>query len=391
MSVGSFRVDSYATAPPPRSAVEALDQAMLRSYSIERAVDYGASLDDVLKLRRRVEAGHGWSDVALQLADDNQLRAAHAAATGRSPVASRFLLHAAACCRLAQAGLEHDAERRLQAYERQARSFAAAMQPASSDLAGEHFEVAHRGAGHGAWLFRAPGLEAGGPAVVVWGGADGWCEAFQTSVALYLERGLSVCLLELPGQGLARLRQGSMLGFDFTRLVSATLDVLVARGAAQHRFGVVGHSAGGSLALAAAAADDRVAACSTNGGSTDLRQGLLKYPRVLQRFGRMLGTAASEAETLDFLEQLDLEKAARSMRASLLCLQGGEDALVTDNEARRLVALRGRPAATLEYWPAGVHCLYNHALERNCVITDWFATQLAGDGTALRISSRRAI
>ena len=43
----SFRVDSYTVAPPARSTGEAHDLAMLRAYSIERAMDYGVSLDDV--------------------------------------------------------------------------------------------------------------------------------------------------------------------------------------------------------------------------------------------------------------------------------------------------------------------------------------------------------
>jgi hypothetical protein len=33
----------------------------------------------------------------------------------------------------------------------------------------------------------------------------------------------------------------------------------------------------------------------------------------------------------------------------------------------------------LEYWPMGAHCLYNHTVERNSVMADWFADQLSGD------------
>jgi alpha-beta hydrolase superfamily lysophospholipase len=212
--------------------------------------------------------------------------------------------------------------------------------------------------------------------VVVWGGADGWCEAFHASVRAYTERGLSVCLLELPGQGLARLRHGSVLDVSFTRLVSAALDVLVERGFAPGRMGVVGHSAGGALALAAAAADSRIRACCSNGGSPQML-GLARYPRVSQRIGRMLGEQTTEAQVLAFFEAMRLEDAARDMRASLLCLQGGLDPLVDNTEAEHLVALRGPHAATLVCWPEGVHCLYNHALERNAVLVDWLARALA--------------
>ncbi|MFD0668289.1 alpha/beta hydrolase family protein [Ramlibacter sp. MAHUQ-53] len=381
-----LHVDSFLAASPPPSPDRELDQAMLRAYSIERMVDYGCALEDVLKLRRRVEAGHAWPDVARLLADDNEVRAEAAASAGQSATATRYLLHAAACCRVAQASLEEEPAQRLAVYERQARLFRAALRPAPG-TGSDYFEVRHHGASHAAWLFPAATLSSGGPAVVVWGGADGWCEAFHAGVSAYLERGLSVCLLELPGQGLARLRHGSFLQPDFTRLVSATLDALVERGADPQRLGVAGHSAGGALTLAAAAADDRIRACCSNGSSDQLLRGLQKFPRVLQRFGRMLGAGAGagagagvgvgEAEVAAFFDAVDLTQAARRMRASLLCLHGGQDPLVTDEEMHRLVARRGADAATLEAWPEGGHCLYNHAAERNGVIAGWFAHQLA--------------
>lgn len=226
-------VDSFPEHPPQRSADPAQDQALLRAYSIERSVDYGCELEYVLKLRRWVEAGHGWADTALQLADDNEQRVVRAAAADHPAQAAKYRAQAAACCRLAQAGLENDGERRVLAYERQAALFRQSVSdPAGAG--GGFIEMRHRGKPHAAWLFRAL-PPSGNPWVVVWGGADGWCEAFHGSVRNYTERGLSVCLLELPGQGLARLRHGSHLDAGFTDFVSATLDVLVARGAAAYR------------------------------------------------------------------------------------------------------------------------------------------------------------
>src|SRR5690606_23181456 len=108
------------------------------------------------------------------------------------------------------------------------------------------------------------------------------------SVGFYLERGLSVCLVEIPGQGLARLQHGSYLDERFTDMVSLLLDALISRGAAE-QFGVVGHSLGGTMALVAAAADERIVACATNGGSVQLAKGMRKYPRVLERIARMSG------------------------------------------------------------------------------------------------------
>lgn len=370
----SLLVDSFPQCPPHRSKDPALDQAMLRAYSLERSVDYGCALEDVLKLRRWVEAGYGWADTALLLANDNEQRAVRAGETDQPSLAARFWAQAAACCRLAQAGLEDHVQRRVQVYERQAALFERSVS-AAIGVHGECIDMQHQGKPHRAWLFRAAPVP-GDPVVVVWGGADGWCEAFHRSVPFFTQRGLSVCLLELPGQGLARLRHGSTLDTSFTDFVSASLDMLMARGAAGDRFGVVGHSAGGSLALAAAAADRRIRACCTNSGSLRLFDALQKYPRVLQRLGRTMGDGTNESAVRAFLERLDLEGAVRGMQASLLCLHGGRDPLVDNAEAQQLVELRG-PEGKLAYWPQGVHCLYNHAIERNTVVAQWFATELS--------------
>jgi alpha-beta hydrolase superfamily lysophospholipase len=374
MTTTTFHVDSFVQRNPGRSEDEALDQAMLRAYSIERSVDYGCSLEDVLKLRRWVEAGNGWVGTALLLADDNEQRALRATQTNQALLAMRYLGQAAACCRLAQAGLEADGQHRVQVYERQASLFRRSVSGFPTSRV-EFFEVGHHGKPHAAWLFRPTALAPDAPTVVIWGGADGWCEAFHGSVPFYAEQGLAVCLLELPGQGLARLRHGSVLGPDFGGFVSAALDALTARGSPGDRFGVVGHSAGGSLALAAAGANSRIRACCSNGGSVRLLNGLKKYPRVLQRFSRMMGEDGHEEGVSSFLENLNLEGAALNMQASLLCLQGGLDPLVNYAEAQQLVDLRS-PRATLEYWPEGVHCLYNHATERNSFLAEWFARQL---------------
>ncbi len=374
MKTAPLHVDSFTLCPPRRSEDEALDQAMLRAYSVERSVDYGAALEDVLKLRRWVEAGHQWVGTALLLADDNEKRALRAEQNNEPLNVVRYQAFAAACCRLAQAALETDVQHRALVYERQVMHFKRALSATDPSRA-VSFSILHGGKPHIAWLFRPALFSSNTPTVLVWGGADGWCEAFYTSVQWYLEKGLAVCLLELPGQGLSRLRHDSVLDADFKAFIKVALDTLIAHGAARDRFGVVGHSAGGFLALVAAAADRRIRACCTNGGALHPLDGFKKYPRVLERFGRMMGGAIGDDDVATLLDGFELERVALNMQASLLCLHGGQDPLVASSDAQALVALRG-PEATLVHWPEGVHCLYNHAVERNGVLARWFASQL---------------
>src|SRR5690606_20025027 len=61
---------SWRPGVPP-GAPSALDEAMLRAYTVARSLDYGVSIDDVLKLHRRVAAGAGWVATAIALAEDD--------------------------------------------------------------------------------------------------------------------------------------------------------------------------------------------------------------------------------------------------------------------------------------------------------------------------------
>jgi alpha-beta hydrolase superfamily lysophospholipase len=370
----SIRVDGWDPARLVASTESALDLAMLRAYPTERSMDYGCSLEDVLKLQRRVQQGAGWVNVASLLASDDLARAQAAREAGAFRTAATFYQHAAACLRLAQAALEEHPDQRLATYRDNVDAFSDAMRLCG--LAEARFEVLHQGAKHGAWLFQPAYRDTPPPCVLVVGGADGWCEAFYGSVPAFLERGLAVCLLELPGQGLARLQHASYLDRGFTRMISATLNALAPSGIAPGRFGILGHSMGGSLALRAAADDDRLRACATNGGSVELAQGMRKFPRVLRRLGRMMGKDCPDDAVLGFIEQLDLATVASTLSIPVLCLQGGQDPIVSDEEARQLGVLRGTHPFTYEYWPEGTHCLYNHSVERNAVVADWFACQL---------------
>jgi 3-(3-hydroxy-phenyl)propionate hydroxylase len=364
-------VDSWTEAGAGPGTPTAHDEAMLRAYGFDRAVDYGMSLDDVMLLDKRVRGGADWMQVLQRLGEDELIRATLQSTRNHAASASAFYLHAAACFRLAQAGSEDDEARRVALYERQVEAFSRGVTLSGYDAT--PLEFIHRGAPHRGWLVRPPRATAS--CVLVWGGADGWCEAFWRSVPAFLERGMAVCLTELPGQGLARLRQGSYLDGAFTTMVSAAIDQLCALDFAPQRFGVVGHSMGGTLAMAAAAADPRIIACVSNGGNLERRAGD-QYPRATRRMERMLGPGGDAGA---FFASLDLPARLPSMPAKLLCVQGGRDVLVPDEQAHRIVALRGEGHATLAYWPGGVHCIYNHAVERNALIADWLAQALDRD------------
>lgn len=356
-----------AKAPSPN------DEAMLRSYGFDRSFDYGMSLEDLLLLDKRVRSGADWVQVLTHLGEDQLQRAAQQVDRRHSGSASTFYLHGAACFRLAQAGLEEEPVQRLAMYQRQVDAFRQGAE--RSGLAASSLHITYAGVPHQAWLVRPESRPERARGVLVWGGADGWCEAFWRSVPSFLERGLAVCLLELPGQGLARLQHGSFLRSSFTEMVSQVLDQFDSWGLDPQSAGVVGHSMGGTLAMAAAAADPRIRACVSNGGAMEKR-GEDKFPRATRRVERLLGPGGDAGS---FYRALDLRERLPSLAGKLLCVQGGCDALVADEQAHQILALRGPANATLAYWPDGVHCVYNHATERNALVADWLAQTLGAE------------
>lgn len=370
-------IDSWPRPAAGALAVEKApspnDEAMLRSYGLDRSFDYGMSLEDLLLLDKRVRSGADWVQVLTHLGEDQLQRAAQQVDRRHSGSASTFYLHGAACFRLAQAGMEEEPLQRLAMYQRQVSAFRQGAELSGRDVRSR--QITYAGVHHQAWLVRPESRPQLARGVLVWGGADGWCEAFWRSVPSFLERGLAVCLIELPGQGLARLQHGSFLSSTFTQMVSQVIDQFGSWGLDPQSAGVVGHSMGGTLAMAAAAADPRIRACVSNGGLMEKR-GEDKFPRATRRVERLLGPGG---DAQAFYRSLDLRARLPAMRGKLLCVQGGCDPLVADEQAHQIVALRGPADATLAYWPDGVHCVYNHATERNSLVADWLAHALGTD------------
>jgi dienelactone hydrolase len=119
------------------------------------------------------------------------------------------------------------------------------------------------------YFFRAGGTRS--PAVVLVNGSDGpdtamWCAYGAEAV----DRGYHAILVDGPGQQAALFRQGVHFIPDWERVVSPTVDWLLARDDVDpERIAMVGCSQGGYWAPRAAAHEPRIAACIADPGVFD--------------------------------------------------------------------------------------------------------------------------
>ncbi|MGE0517076.1 MAG: alpha/beta hydrolase family protein [Hyphomicrobiaceae bacterium] len=363
--------------PPPAPAELSDSQrneldAHRRAMPLQRLLDNGVEYADAVAWHGLAERGVRWVDAGVWLAETQLRRAEAARAAGHPRSACIAFRHASACFRFAQSALTRDDDSKRALYRRLIDAFSAAavLDPAPILKLEIPFS---RGPLFG-WLLE-PSDGQSSATVIVFGGADGWREAYFTGAAYLLERGLSVLLLDGPGQGETRLFGGVHLDIDYAAACSAALEHL------QDKFGkgpigIWGNSMGGHLAAMAVARDARFAACCVNGGSIRPLETLDRFPRFIDKLAAMVGTTDA-GRVLAVMRHYDLTSGVDAIRCPLLVLHGGADLVFLPENGRRIYTGASSQDKTMLYWDDGDHCLYNHAHEKNCIVSDWFHDRLA--------------
>ena len=170
-------------------------------------------------------------------------------------------------------------------------------------------------------FYRASGSSA--PTVLVIGGADTCHEdRFLSQGRYYLDRGYSVALVDLPGQGLVP-EQGLYWEAEAERSIAAVIDELIACfGVEPRRLALLGMSLGGYFACRAAAHEPQLAAVIA---TTPLPRPAELFARVAKEEAEGGGAMVSDAARKN--RQVLLWKAGMTAPSDLL---GRSDAMVAD-------------------------------------------------------------
>jgi alpha-beta hydrolase superfamily lysophospholipase len=360
-----------STLPTADPEVLKLNTAHRRAMPLQRLIDYGMSYEDASRLHALVEQGADWKWVAENIGASHLQSARTAISYGHSQSARDHYLLACAGFRAAQSTFLHDTPERLRLYRQVIDSFALAahlMTPPPVKL-----EIpSDAGRLSGWWLMPAHASKA--PVVIIFGGADGWREAYYDAGRYLLERGMSILLLDGPGQGESRLIHRVYIDESYAKQFSLAVDMLLRLEQVSH-VALFGNSLGGTLAAGTAAQDPRIAAVCVNGGSAQPIEVLDRFPRFIERIAAMVGTT-NTIRAREVLAAFDLGPTLANIKCPLLITHGGADAIFSVANARRIYDEAGAADRHFAVWEDGDHCVYNHAVERNCLIADWFSDRL---------------
>ena len=348
----------------PGLALELEGEAALRQLTLQRLMAYGVEYGDAARLRAAIEAGAQWKVACLAIAEDVLTEI-------REPPPSRAsqcgrMMRASALLRMAQMMMLTDDEERRTLYRRAAALF----EEAGSELSGfVRTLVPCRGTHLVGWFVPAKS-GSGERTVVVVGGIEGWAMDLAPQAASLVERGLSVFLLDGPGQGESRLEYGAYLTERWTGDILNVLDHLQERFASRS-FGLLGNSMGGNFAIHYAAADSRIAACCNNGA---VRVPLSQRSRT-NFFPKM--EAFFDPPSDGVWASLEITPSSVTSTAPFLIVHGEFDPLVTVDDSRQLLEWSRSHDKQMHVFAKGDHCVYDKPSDRADLISDWFASRLS--------------
>ncbi len=340
--------------------------ALWRAMSPTRLLDCGMDYGDVLALWHRTRRGAAWDAAAEDLADTQLHRARDAERAGHCLSALEAYRAAIADLVFAQMAFNFGGDRKHELYGRLASVASHAATLAAPVW--ERLELPHQNGWLRGWLVPPPTGSAIGT-VIVFGGQSGWGLAYLRLADALTRRGMAAILAEGPGQGESRLAGGVHLDVDVAEGYRRFVDLALSRPELGGAVGLWGNSLGGLYGALTAAADPRVSACCVNGAPAAPR--LLEFRTFTEQAAAMIGSQDAERIRAVF-DGLRFDPEQHRIEGPVLVLHGGEDPIVTLDEQRPFLAATSHDASALHVVDDGEHTLYNHAGERNALVTDWF-------------------
>jgi pimeloyl-ACP methyl ester carboxylesterase len=315
-----------------------------------------------------------WYQQWMRTADRNRQRGEAALACGHTKTALSNWLRAANYYRTAQAFLGDRDSRKCRALGQMVGCSQLYLR--HSTPAGEVIELASPGSQMlQGYFLPAPG-RARRATVICIGAPDQYKEEHLYRMPRYAhERGLSLLLIDLPGQGVRQQPDRAFGRYEIETAISNWMDYLVERDDVDPRkIAVLGDGLGAAFATRGASFDDRFAAAVCDAGIWELHERAFLA-------ARLAGSAASQ-DFADDIDRLCRSSTARNIRCPILVALGEHDWLDADHVTRCCNALiAGGLRLDLKIFAASEtaasHAQHDNPTIGNEFIFDWIADQLA--------------
>jgi dienelactone hydrolase len=353
------------------------DFSMQLMRVMSAAQEGGSTISECLSAASRIDPrdDESWFREWKKIADDNRKRGNLAFHNGHGTTAQSNWLRATNYYRTALRALAPDDLRKAGVVEQMHRC--ARNYVDNLTTAGEAVEVPWSGddALQGYFL-PAPWPTHRAPVVICVGGTDYCKEEHLHGMPRYAhERGMSLLIVDLPGQGYGQ--SDHRLGRDAVELsISSCVDFLIARGDVDERkLAIFGLGVGASFATRAAALDHRFAAAVCDGGIWDLHERAF----TIGRFGIGIPSPSIGA----YIRKYSRDSIARGIKCPILVAQGQHDWLEAGDVAKFCNALKGQGLdINLKSFAASRADIDNPALG-NEYIFDWISNRLGAGRMAV--------
>jgi len=299
----------------------------------------GGTVSECFQAASRMILGdkESWHREWMRVADRNQNRGLTEEQAGHIRTAMNCYLRAVDYYRQAEFHLKPDDPRRLPTFSKMeacSHRFLALLTPP-----GEVLEIPYEGKSIYAYFARAPFPGDKLPCLICMGGLDSIKDEMWFMQAHgALQRGISVLMIDGPGQGGTLRRHGITNRFDYEIPIGQCIDYLASRSDVDTtRIAVCGSSLGGYYAARAGCYEHRLAACISHGAIwsvTDLWGNATEEHGLAEHIKWVFG-AGTMKEAMQKARYFTLEGHLEHMECPYLVLHGGHDVL-TVSQARKV-------------------------------------------------------
>lgn len=366
---------------------------MWMSYQFRRGLgetqEGGGAIGEVFLAASRMTPGdlESWYREWMVVADRSMRRGDQELAKGHVRTAMNCWLRAANYYRQAEFWLKGDDPRRLEAFDRAERcsiNCFTRMTPKA-----EAVEIPYEpGKPLPGYFIRSPNGGEKQPVLISVGGLDSYKDElwFMTGRGA-VQRGMSVLMVDGPGQGGALRRHKLTTRYDYEVPFGKCIDWLAKRHDIDlSRIAISGSSLGGYYAARAAAKDHRIAACISHGAIWKLHERLETRDEswgLANQFRWVFGVGSMK-EAAEAARPFDLEGVLGGMKCPYLIINGAHDVLSVEacNQVYQYAVSQGMTVTlrlTDEHETGADHCQHDNPTIGQELMLDWLTDTLGID------------